>query len=109
MRKYSRLTALVAIILAVTLSWADLGFAQGRGQGRGAAVQGQGAGRGTGNPATCPYYSGSQAGNQTQTCPAYGGVCNTTQARTRKRYRQSAPQGPAATPQTQSPSTQSGN
>ncbi len=107
MRKYTWLTALVAIVPAATLSWADLGFAQGRGQGRGAAAQGQGAGRGTGNPATCPYYSGSQAG--TQTCPASGGVCNTNQIRTRKRYRQSAPQGPATTPQTQSPSTQSGN
>ena len=103
MRKHTWLMALVALVLAATLSWADLGFAQGRGQGRGAAVQGQGAGRGTGNPATCPYYSGSQ------TCPATGGVCNTTQARTRKRYRQNAPQAPAATPQTQNPSTQSGN
>lgn len=105
MRKHTWLTALVAIMLAATLAWADLGFAQGRGQGRGAAVQGQGPGkgRGTGNPATHPYYSDAQ------TCPASGGLCNTTQARNRKRIRQSAPQAPAVTPQTQSPSNQSGN
>ncbi len=103
MRKHIWLTALVAMFLAATLSWADLGFAQGRGQGRGAAVQGQRAGRGTGNPATCPYYTGAQ------TCPVSGGGCNPIQTRARKRYRQSAPQAPASTPQTSNPSTQSGN
>lgn len=101
MRKHTWLTALVALVLAATLSWADLGFAQGRGQGRGAAVQGQGAGRGTGNPATCPYYSGAQV------CPRYG--TGDYQVRRRQRLRQSAPQAPAAIPQTQNPSTQSGN
>ncbi|MFW6127082.1 MAG: hypothetical protein ACOC6K_02595, partial [Thermodesulfobacteriota bacterium] len=100
MRKHVWLTALVAMFLAVTLSWADLGFAQGRGQGRGAAAQGQGAGRGTGNPATCPYYSGAQ------TCPRYG--TDNYQVRKRQRLRQSAPQSPDTTPKTQNPSTQSG-
>ncbi len=101
MRKHIWLTALVAMFLAATLSWADLGFAQGRGQGRGAAFQGQGAGRGIGNPATRPYYSGAQV------CPRYG--TGDYQVRRRQRLRQSAPQSQQTNPQTQNPSTQSIN
>lgn len=99
MRKHIWLMALVALPLAATLTWADLGFAQGQGRrGQGAAVQGQGPGGGP----NCPYYSGSQ------TCPRYGGVCNQTQ--TRKRVRQNVPQTQGnVNPQTQTPSPQSGN
>jgi len=101
MRKHTWLIPLVALSLAATLTWADMGFAQGQGQQRrGAAVQGQGQGAGP----NCPYYSGSQ------TCPGYGGVCNTNQTRARKRVRQNTPQAPAnPNTQSQTPSTQSGN
>ena len=98
MRKFYWLPALMAIFLAATLTWAELGFAQGQGPGRGAAAQSAGPGWGTGNP-NCPYYTGSQ------TRPQYGGG----QIRARKRLRQNVLQAPAVTPQTQTPSSQSGN
>ena len=101
MRKHTWLIPLVALSLAATLTWADLGFAQGPGQQRrGTAVQGQGQGGGP----NCPYYSGSQ------TCPGTGGVCN-VQTRARKRVRQNTTTQAPASPNTQSPtpSPQSGN
>ncbi|MEJ2092038.1 MAG: hypothetical protein P8X65_07565 [Syntrophobacterales bacterium] len=106
MRKLTWLIPLVALSLVATLTWADMGFAQGRGQQRrGAAVQGQGTGGGP----NCPYYGGSQNYGDSQTCPGYGGVCN-VQTRARKRVRQSNPQAPASpNTQSQTPSPQSGN
>ena len=102
MRKHTWLIPLVALSLAATLTFADLGFAQGRGQQRrGAAVQGQGQGYG-GGP-NCPNYTGPQ------TCTGSGGVCN-VQTRARKRYRQNTPQAQASpNTQSQTPAPQSGN
>jgi hypothetical protein len=100
MRKHTWLIPLVALSLATTLTWADLGFAQGQGQQRrGAAVQGQGQGAGP----NCPNYSGSQ------TCSGTGGVCN-VQTRARKRVRQKNSQTQAnPNTQSQTPAPQSGN
>ena len=97
MSKKPWLVPLLALSMAATFTWADLGFAQVQGgQGRGGV-----ASQSPGNP-NCPYYSGNQ------TCPR-SGVCN-NQARTRKRLRQNVPQAPAnPNPQSQNPSPQSGN
>jgi hypothetical protein len=104
MRKHTWLIPLVALSLAATLTWVDLGFAQGRGQQRrGAAGQGQGYGGGP----NCPYYGGSQNYGGSQICTGAGGVCN-VQPQARRRYRQSAPQTTAPSTQSQTPSPQSG-
>jgi hypothetical protein len=101
MQQPTWLMAMVALFLAATLTWADLGYAQAqRGPRREGATQGAGPGRGSGNP-NCPNYSGSQ------TCPSYG-TCN-NQARTRQRTRGGATQAPApSNPQSQTPSAPSG-
>ena len=103
MRQHTWLIPLVALSLAATLTWADLGFAQGQGQQRqGPAVQGQGQGGGP----NCPYNTGNTG---SQICTGTGGVCK-VQTRARKRIRQSNPQAPAnPNTQSQTPQPQSGN
>jgi hypothetical protein len=96
------ITAMLALFLAATLTWAEVGFAQTRGgQRQGGGAQGAGPGWGAGNP-NRPNLCGPQS------CPV-GGPQN-TQTRTRKRNRLNTNQGSSSsTPQSQNPSPQSGN
>jgi hypothetical protein len=102
MKKNSWLIALLALLLAGTLTWADLSYAQPAQRGQGGGGRGQ---------ATCPAW-GSGQGSGNATCPNYPGYQQRGRGAGRKGQAGNCPwvgtgQTPT-TPQSQTPAPQSG-
>lgn len=99
MKKHTWLLALPALLLAGTLTWADLSYAQPaqRGRGKGAVTQGAGRGQGRGN-ANCPNYPGQQSRVRSRARQNQTGLCTPS----------GCPVQAPAQPKTQAPAPQSG-